>query len=810
MVFKAMFQAVLQDLRFGWRLLRKQPTFAAVTILTLALGIGVNTAIGSVVNAVLLDPWPYEELDELIALRGSFETDPTTWVSYLEFHAWQERSRAFEAIAAHRQMGDSLEYDGVTEAVLAVEASANLFEMLGTEPYLGRTFTAEEDQLGAAGVVVLSYPFWQRRFGGRRDILGEILRVEGRPSEVIGVMKPEMVYPHDFRSTALWLPIEQSRDEEWGWNYETHGGISVTGRLKDGVDLAAARADMDRIATELAAEQPGTHKGRGVSARPALERSFGDLRPRLLALAAAVLLVLAIACVNVANLLLVRSAGRTHELAVRRALGASRRRIVRQLLTESLLLSLAGGVLGLAVAWATLRGLVYLAQLETMTAFREISIDGRILLLTALVAVLTGLVVGVAPAFGSVRVADVRALYGGIKSSSGRRRGLFTSSLVVAEVGLALVILICAVLSVRSFYRVVYDDPGFDPENLMTFSFVLPDEGYPEDEDEAAFVSEMLENLSRLPGVEAATTTVPIVAYWSTTFEIVGRPPGENKLSAQYFEVSAGFFKTMGVELLKGRSFLPSDRADAPLVVVVDEGFAATYWPGEDAVGQRIRLGSDPPSSPGREVVGVVGRAAYDGVHKGAEATFFEPAPQVGGGSAWAVLRTSVEPAGLAETLRTSMQVLDPNVALHEFWTMDYRLSIHRSAERLAAALLGGFAVLAFALAAIGLYGVMAGSVAGRQRELGIRLALGASRDDLVRLVLGRGLVLTALGVVLGWILAAAGVRLLASQLYATDPYDPMSWLGLTLVVALGAAGACAVPAWRAGRVRAATVLRGE
>ncbi len=802
--------SLFADLRFGWRLLLQRPAITAVMVLTLALGIGVNTAISSVVNAILVQPWPYDDPEELIALRGSFETDPTTWVSYLEFQAWQERSRTFEAIAAHGQVLNSLEIDGRPVAVVGIESSSNLFEMLGVEPHLGRTFTSQEDRPGAAGVVVLSYPFWQRRFGGREDILGEVLRIDEEPFEVIGVMKPGMLYPGDFRHTALWTPMGHFADEEWGWSYETHGGTSVTGRLKDGVDMDAARADMDRIAAELAAEHPDTHKGRGIYMIPVLERSFGDLRPRVLALAAAVLLVLGIACVNVANLLLVRGAGRNHELAVRRALGASRGRITRQLLAESVSLSLAGAAVGLAVAWTTLKGLLAVADIDSMPAFRDISIDGRVLLFTALAAMVTGLAFGLAPAFTGLRAADAEALHGGIKSSASRRSGRLLGALVVAEIGLALVISICAVLSVRSFYHIVYDDAGFDPNNLLTFVFGLPEEAYAEEEKQAVFFDEMLAQLESLPGVEAATTTVPIVAYWSTTFEVVGRAPGEHLLSAEVFQVSPGFFETMGVKLLGGRSFLPSDRADAPGVVVVDEGFAEAFWPGEDPVGQRIRLGADEEGGPGREVVGVVVRASYDGVHKGAAATVFEPMPQHQKDYGWAVLRTSVEPTSLIATVRDKMESLDPGILVDELWTMDHRLAVHRSAERLAAALLGGFAALAFMLAAIGVYAVLAYSVAARSREIGIRVAMGALRGDVVRLVLRRGLGLTAIGVVLGWALSAGGVRLLESQLYRTDPYDPVTWLGLTLAVVAGSVAACLLPAWRASRVQPATVLHWE
>ncbi len=801
---------LLSDLRFGWRLLRKQPLIATATIFTLALGIGVNTAISSVVNAILVEPWPYQDPSELIALRGSFENQRTTWVAYREFQAWMERSRAFETIAAHRQVRNRLEVDGRLVGVIGVEASSNLFEMLGTEPLLGRTFSLEEDQPGAAGVAVLSFPFWQRRFGGRDSVLGETVRIEGEAFEIIGVMKPGMLYPGDFRDTAFWLPIGRNAGEAWGWSFETPGGISVTGRLEDGVDLTTARSDMDRIAAELATERPETHQGRGIFMQPILERSFGQLRPRVLALAAAAVLVLMIACVNVAGLLLVRGADRSHELAVRRALGASRWAISRQLLVESVSLSLAGATAGLAVAWLTLKGLLVVADVDTMPAFRELAIDGRILSFTAIVAVVVGVIFGIAPALAQVKAADSEALHGDVKSSSNRRGGRLRETLVVAEIALALVLSICAVLSVRSFYRMVHDHPGFDPTNLLTFAFSLPEEGFSQ-EQQAAFFDRMLERLESLPGIEKATTTVPIAAYWSASFEIVGRPQDENKLSAKVFKVSPGFFATLGVQLVRGRAFEPGDRAGASPVLVVDQLFADTFWSGDaDVVGQRIRLATDPRDRPGREIVGIVERAGYEGPHLAAKPTFYQPAPQAQQGWGWAVMRTTVEPEGLAEMVHREMAAVEAELLVDELWTMEHRLGMRRSAQRLAQALLSSFAAIALVLAAVGVYGVIAYSVAARRREIGIRLALGAGRADIVRLIQRHGFRLAAAGVAVGLILSLGGVRLLTSQLYGIGPYSLTTWLALVLAVVAGVLAACALPAWRASHIRPATALRGE
>lgn len=800
---------LLQDLRFATRLLRGQPVFTAATVATLALGIGVNSAIFSVVDAVLLRPWPYEKPGELIALRGSFETQRSTWVAYRELLAWQERSRAFEAVAGHRQVRNRMEIDGRPVGAIGVQASSNLFALLGVEPLLGRTFTAAEDRPGAPGVVVLSHAFWQRSFGGRDSVLGEVLRIEGEPFEIIGVMPPGVLYPGDFRDTAMWTPLGQL-SADWGWTYETHAGLSVTGRLADGVDLAAAREDLDRIAAELAAERPDTHQGRGIFAQPVLDRSFGRLRPRVWALTAAALLVLAIACVNVANLLLVHGAGRGHELAIRRSLGASRGTLARQLLVESVTLALVGATAGLAVAWWTLRGLEEVAGIDSMPAFRDLAIDPRILAFTLLAAGVTGLVFGVAPALTSARGAGSRGLEGEVRGTPGRRRSRLRSTLVVAEIALALVLAIGAVLAVRSFDRILSDSPGFDPGGLFTFAFSLPDEGY-SPEQQAAVFDRLLTGLEALPEIERATTTIPIAAYWSTSFEIAGRPPEDDRLSAAIFKVSPGFFETLGVTRLRGRTFTSADRAAAAPVLVVDQLFAETFWPdGTDAIGQRVRLATDPADGPGREIVGVVERTGYEGPHRPPKPTVYQPIPQAQEGWGWAVMRTMGDPARLAVRIRREVEAIDPQLMVDELWTMDERLAARRSSERLAAALLSSFAAIALALAAVGVYGVIAGAVAARGREMGIRMALGADRRQILWMVLARGLRLSAAGVAAGWVLAVIGVRALASQLYGVAPYDPVTWIGLAVAVVIGSLLASAVPAWRASRLQPAAVVRGE
>jgi putative ABC transport system permease protein len=805
--------ALFHDFRFGLRLLLKRPGFTAIALLTLALGIGANTAIFSVVNGVLLGAVPFEDPEELAWIGEHSEQIPNMSVSYPNFVDWRERNRSFEAIAAHRYEDFNLTGLDRPELVLAVEASATLMPLLGVEPLLGRNFTAEEDQPGSPRVVVLSHALWQRRFGGDEGVLGRSITLDGDPYEVIGVMPEGFVYPLFTRRVEMWLPIGHFA-EGWLERRGNHPGIYVTARTLPGVDLGQARADMDRIGAELAAEYPDSNAKHGVSFTTVQERMVRNTRPALLVLGGAVLLVLLIACVNVANLLLARGAARYQEMAVRAALGAGRWQVVRQLLAESLLLAVAGGAAGVAVAWVGVRLLLANLDPESLPVTGAIGIDGTVLFFALGVSIATGLLFGLAPALQAVRRDFVDALKEGSKGSEGPGRQRVRRALVVAEIALALVVLVGAVLFLRSFERLTAADPGFDPEDVLTFEVTLPESTYEEDARQIAFFDQLRERLEGLPGVRSAATTLPLLGGWQNTViaEGMAAPAPGDQISSDVLRVSPGYFETLGVSIHRGRPIDDRDRADTVPVAVVDQTFAERMWPGEDPLGKRVKFGSDPADDedPWMTVVGVAEHVKSYGVDQDSRIEIYVPARQNPIPFATVALETGVEPRTLVPLIEREVQALDPDLPIANVRTLEELVAQAMVAERVSATLLGVFAGLALLLATVGIYGVMAYSVNQRHREIGIRMALGAAGEDVRRLVVGQGLRLALFGIVVGLALALLAAPLLASQLYGVDARDPWTYLLLPLVVALVTLGACLGPASRASRTQPVTALRYE
>ncbi|HEX9732268.1 MAG TPA: ABC transporter permease [Thermoanaerobaculia bacterium] len=804
---------LLRDFRFGLRLLVKRPVFSLVAALTLALGIGANSAIFSVVKGVLLDTLPFDEPEELVFMTERSESFGEMSTSYPNFLDWRARNRVFEHVAAHRSDGYNLTGDGPPELVTAIHASANLFQLLGVDPARGRHFTAEEDQVGGPKVAILTYGLWQRRFGGREDAVGSTLLLDGEPYEVVGVMPRGFLYPIYYRDAELWLPIGHFA-ADWLEHRGNHPGIYVTARLKDGVDMASAEADMQRVAAELEAQYPDSNTKATVSFFPLQKRMVRNVRPMLMVLLASVAAVLLIACVNVANLLLARGAGRAQEMAVRGALGAGRWRIGRQLLAESVTLALAGGVLGIGVAFASLKGLLAVLELERLPTYGLVAIDGRVLAFTAVVALATGLVFGLVPALQATRSEFVQALKDGSKGSRGPDRHRVQSGLVVAEVALALVLLIGAVLFLRSFSRLLAADPGFDAESVLTFQVTLPEAGYPEEAQQAAFFEQTLERIHGLPGVLSAATTLPLLGGWQSSYVAEGQeplPPGQGR-HTEVMRVTPRYFETMGLRLLRGRTLTSEDHADSRRVAVVDERFAEAMWPGEDAIGKRVKFGRDPADeeNPWMEVVGVVNHVKSYGVNEESRVQLYQPMVQGPLPFATVVVKTAVPPRQLVDGVEAQIQALDAAQPIADVMTMEERLAQNVASERLAAVLLGAFAALALVLSAIGIYGVIAYSVAQRRREIGIRMALGARSADVLRLVLGQGLLLVLLGVAAGMGLVILLSPLVASQLYGISPRDPSTLFTLPFVLTLVALAACALPARRASRVQPMLALHYE
>ncbi len=803
---------LVRDLKLGLRLLLTRPGFTAIAVATLGLGIGANTAIFSVVKGMLLDTVPFEEPGTLVALQEISESFGRMSISYPNFVDWRERHRVFEAIAAHRQQSYNLtSAGGRPETVRTAQVSAELFSILRAKPLHGRTFTPDEDRPGGPKVAILSYGLWQRRFGGRTSVLGETMLLDAEPYEVVGVMPQGFLYPLRDRQVKLYLPIGQF-SERWMEHRGNHPGIRATARLKPDVDLETAQADMARVAAELETEYPDSNTGNSVYMTTLQERMVRGVREAVLVLGGAVLLVLLIACVNVANLLLVRGAARGQEMAVRGALGADRWQIVRQLLAESVLLGLASGVAGIAVGFAGIQGLLAMIDLENLPLYGEISLNPTVLGFALALSALTGLVFGLAPAIQALRYDFVSSLKEGVKGSGGPGRHRLQNGLVVAEMALALVLLIGAVLFMRTFYRIVEADSGIDPKNILTFRVNLPRAVYSEPAEQRLFFERTIERLEALPGVESAATTLPLLGGWQSSFSVEGQeppPPGE-EIHTEVLRVSPHYFDTMGMQLLYGQTFTAEDHADSRRVVVIDKVFAETIWPGEDPLGGRVKFGDPEDEDPWLEVIGVVNHVKSYGVQEDSRMELYmltsqEPLP-----FATVVVKTAVPPIELAGAAESAVLELDASMPVDDVRTMEERLAAYYAGERYSAILLTIFSVLALVLSAVGIYGVISYSVTERRREIGIRMALGAGTGAVQRLVILSGLRLVLTGVTLGLGMAALGTPLVESLLFGIEPRDPATFLTLPLALSVVALLACAGPAWRASQVEPILALHYE
>ncbi len=804
-------ETLLQDLRFAFRSLLRSPGFTAAVILTLALGIGATTAIFGILDAVLFRPLPYADAGRLAMVWehdrfSGTEREPASVPDYYDFRA---RSRAFAELAAFQERQASMAgSDGEARQLSLGAAGHQLFPLLGVRPLLGRVFGEAEDREGAAPVMVLGEGLWRDRFGGSPEVLGSTVRLDGVPHTVVGVVPATLDLPRE--DTNAWVPLALGPAS----SPRSLHNVTVVGRMRPGVTPRAAQREMTALAARLEAENPGENHGRGVTVEPLHEALFGTVRTPLLLLLGASALVLLVACVNVANLLLVRGAGRTREVAIRAALGATRRRLARQLLVESLLLSLLGGAAGVAIAaWGT-ELLVGLAP-AGVPRLHEVGMDGRALAVGLLVALATGCLFGLVPVLQARRV-DPQA---GLRADGGRgasaalgaaraRRGL-----VAVEVALSVVLVVGAGLLVHSLWRLQRVDPGFRTENVLRASFVLPASRYPQSYDVyprwdavTAFQRELLERARGLPGVRSAALAShhPLAPGFTNSFVIEGREDeAADQAEIPLRAVSPEYFATVGVPLLRGRLLAPRDDADAPAVLLVNEAAARRFFPGADPVGKRIAFWGT-----SREIVGVVGNERFHGVAADAPPAAYPPLAQTPMAAATLLLRAAGDPAALVPALRGAVRGLDAEVALYEMETLDRTLSRSISQPRFTTALLGTFAALALLLAVIGVYGVLSYAVAQRTREIGIRVALGARRGEIVRLVVGQGMAPVLAGLALGLAAAFAGSRLLSGILFEVAPTDPLAFT--VVVPVLGAASLLAawLPARRAASVDPMTALR--
>jgi putative ABC transport system permease protein len=803
---------MLTDLRYALRMLFKSPAFTIVAILTLGLAIGANSAIFSVVNAVLLRPLPYAKSEQLVRIFGTqpqLDLAPSSPANFLE---WKEENKVFERIATYVGQGLNLTGTGKPERVIGARVSADLLPLLGVQPALGRLFTQEEDQEGRGKVVILSHEFWRSRFGDEANTLQQTIILNDQPHTVVGVMPPGFAFPST--RTQVWVPVAFNAAER---ATRDTNFIDVVARLKPGVSIEQARANMNAVTQSQAERYPKTNVGVGAKVVSLQEQMIGDVRPMLVVLLAAVAFVLLIACANLANLLLARASARQKEMAIRGALGASRSRVIRLLLTESIVLSVLGGAVGLILAIWSLDLLVSLKP-ANLPRLAEIGVNRTVFLFTLAISVFTGIVFGLVPAWQASKPNLNEGLKeSGRGSSGGTRRHQVRAALVVAEVALSLVLLVGAGLMIRSFSRLLAVDPGFKADHVLTAFVSLPAAKYPKWEEQAAFFDRLLERLQGGPGVTAAgvVSDMPLFGGSSTGFDVDGRPealPG-NRPMTDYRMINPDYFTAMGMKLLKGRAFSRFDKDGAPGVVIINETMAKRYFAGEEPIGKRLELSGDPKDP--REIVGVVGDVRNYGVDADVKPEVYVPflqgKPAYLSGIASAmniVVRSASDPTALGTALREQVQALDKDQPVSEIKTMEWYLADSMAQRRFNMFLLGVFAGLALVLAAVGIYGVIAYTVAQRTHEMGIRIALGAKDGHILRLVFSNAMATTLIGIAVGLGAAFALTRLLRSLLYQVSPTDPVVFAAIPLLLLSVAVIATYLPARRAMKVNPITALR--
>ncbi len=804
---------LLQDLRFALRGMRRAPAFTAVALLTLALGIGGATTIFTLYDQVLVRSLPYPESHRLVELWEKLASFENAMVSYPNFLDWRERNRVFEDVAVWNQQRMSLSGDGEAEEALVARVSASTFPLLRANAAQGRTFLPEEDRLGAPPVVILSHAFWQERMGGDPGAVGRTLVLEDTPYEVVGILPPGLQYPPRLGGVDLYAPVEQFA-RGWIENRGNHPGLLGLARLRPGVTLEEAREDMERVARELEEEHMDTNEGSRVQVAPLQERVTHDAREPILLLLLAVGLLLVMACINVAALVLARATGREQEMAVRASLGAARGRVLRLLLTETLVLWTAGGALGLLLARGGVGSLARLLADEIPPVFR-LGVDLRVVGVALSLSLLTGLLFGLPPALRVVGQDLKEFLKEGRRATGGMGRRRLRSALVVAEVSLAVALLAGAGLALRSFARILGTSPGLDPASVLTVEVNLSPLRYPEAAGRTAFYVQLLDQLRALPGVASAATTyvVPMgPGGWQNGFHVEGAPPeeGGQQTFAEVSAVSNGYFRTLGIPLTRGRDFTRQDDTDAPGVVIVDEGTAARYWPGEDPIGKRLKWGSHDSGNPWMEVVGVAGEVKVNGVVQEALPQLYIPHWQDNDDGYFLLVKSRGDPLALVEPVGRILRGLDPTIPMASVQTMEGYLRETTRTQRLLALLMAVFAGAAALLAAVGIYGVMARVTAERSHEIGVRVALGARSPQVLGMVLREGLTRVGVGVALGMGLALGLGRAMSAQLFGISAADPLTFLLTPLAVAALALAANLLPACRATRVDPARALQAE
>ena len=813
-------QSLVQDVRYATRSLIKRPGFLVIAVITLGLGIGANTAIFSVVNAVLLKPLPFKDPERIVMLWGflpkyaqTSDKLPSSAGNYL---ALAKETQSFEHLSAFRSWSWQLTGGLEPEQLQGARVSANFFAAIGATPMLGRPFAAEEDDPNRAPVAVISYGLWQRRFGSDQTVVGRTITLSGRTVTVVGVMPPGFRFPGGANlipglqfafQNDVWMPLALSDEER---AQQGNLNLALVGRLKPGVSAAQAELETRSIQSSL----PLGKIGYTVNLVPLYQQMSGGVRKLMLVLLATVAFVLLIACANIANLLLTRATSRQREIAIRVALGAGRLRVIRQLLTESVLLSLLGGTIGFAFAvW----GNSFLVSLipKDVPRIQEVGIDLRILGFGLTISFITGIIFGLVPALQGSKVDLQNSLKEGSRGViSGRRQNRIRNVLVVSEVSLAVVLVMGATLLTRSFIRLLDTNPGFDASNVLKLNVALPTiapSRYAKESEQVAFFSQLIEQIKKVPGVDSAAgvVTLPLTgAFESTDVLIEGQATEAGaRPQADYNTVTPDYFKVLRIPLLRGRQFTAQDVTDAPRVIIVDEMLAKRYWPNEDVIGKHLRVGFEDQS---REIVGVVGSNKQADLISELRPTMYLPHAQFPNGTLILVVRTNGDPLALAPVIREHVRLQDHDIPVSRIGTMEQVLSTSVAQQRFTMLLMAAFAGLALVLSLVGIYGVMSYVVSQRSHEIGIRLALGAGLNNVLRLVLKTGMSLTLAGVAIGLAVSWGVTRFISSLLFGVTPTDAWTFVGVPLLLTLVSFVACYVPARRATKVDPLVALRYE
>ena len=800
-------EAFLQDLRYAFRMLLRSPGFTVIALLTLALAIGANTAMFSAINALLLNPYPFPDSDRIVLLDARHVSGNNSATGYRDFLDWREQNTVFEEMAIEPWIGAyTLSGNGEPRRLFGGATTPDFLNVMGVQPIRGRFFSPDEDKTGAPRVAVLSYAAWQRDFAGAENVLGRTMVLDGRSVTIIGIMPKQFIFP----GVQTFDFLEPLRESASGGR--TQHQYEVVARLKPGVDLAHAQANMTVIAQRLAQEYPATNTGWGVSVLPLRQALAADARVPMLILFSAALFVLLLACANLAGLLLARASGRAREMAIRGSLGAGRWQIVRQLLTESALLSLCGGAAGLIFAnW--LMDILRRAAPEQVGLDTALRLDSTVLIFTLLLSLGTGIVFGLAPAWFGSRTNLNAALKGDPNAWSGARsRNRFQSSLVTGQVALSVVLLIVAGLLIRDLFVVMRIQIGLRVENVLTFALDPPSSNYATEQRDVALYQHVITELQRVPGVQgaAAVGTLPMTGgFTGGAFEIEGRPKAPDWVDTlvQYNTTTSGYFQTIGIPLLRGRDFDERDAAEAAPVAIINDTLARRFFPDDDPIGHRFK---DDYDGKWRTIVGVVGSIKNQQPMKPPVPGFYAPYPQKTWSSMWVVVRAAGDPVKLSAAARSIVRGTDPNLLVLHLRTMKQIVTESMAQPELLALFITCFAFFALVLATIGIYGILAYSVSRSLHEMGIRMALGATREDILRLVLRRGAIVTGIGLALGIPLALGLSGTLRSLLYGTSARDMLVFTTVPLLIIAVALAASYFPARRAARVDPNVALRYE